>query len=164
VQAAVAADEPVVEPVDAELIFDDVLSSLSNDIQESNAQITRGALPAVAVKDIHLQQLLQNLIGNALKYRKDSESPCVHVSAKPAGSFWLFSVADNGIGIAPQFHAQIFAVFKRLHPKGGKYPGTGIGLSICQRIIERYGGKIWLESDAGQGATFHFTLPAGNPD
>jgi len=160
VQAAVAADEPVEEPVDTELIFDDVLSSLNNTIRESNAQVTRSALPAVAVKDIHVQQLLQNLIGNALKYRKDEVSPCVHVSAKPTGSFWLFSVADNGIGIAPQFHAQIFAVFKRLHPKGGKYPGTGIGLSICQRIIERYGGKIWLESDADQGATFHFTLPA----
>ena len=112
------------------------------------------------MKDVHLQQLLQNLIGNALKYRKDDERPCVHVSARPADQSWEFAVTDNGIGIAPQFHDKVFGIFKRLHGKDGKYPGTGIGLAICQRIVERYGGRIWLESDAGQGATFRFTVPA----
>ncbi len=159
VQAAVLDHEPVI-PVSAEAIFDQVVASLASAIRKSHAQVTRHALPAVAMKDVHLQQLLQNLIGNAIKYRKDNERPCVHVSARLADNWWEFAVADNGIGIAPEFHNKVFGIFKRLHVKNGKYPGTGIGLAICQRIVERYGGRIWLESEAGAGATFRFTVPA----
>jgi signal transduction histidine kinase len=102
-------------------------------------------------------QLFQNLIGNAIKYR-GLEPPKIHVSAKPRHSGWTFCVEDNGIGIDPEYAQQIFGVFKRLH--GHLYPGTGIGLAICQRIVERYGGRIWVESTLGQGSLFCFTLPA----
>jgi light-regulated signal transduction histidine kinase (bacteriophytochrome) len=159
VQAAVLDHEPLA-PVNAETVFEQVVASLAVAIGKSHARVTREALPAVAMKDVHLQQLMQNLIGNALKYRKDDERPCVHISAQLAENFWEFAVQDNGIGIAPQFHDKVFGIFKRLHGKNGKYPGTGIGLAICQRIVERYGGRIWLESKAGEGATFRFTVPA----
>jgi light-regulated signal transduction histidine kinase (bacteriophytochrome) len=159
VQAAVLDHEPLV-PVNAEAVFDQVVASLASAIRKSHAHVTRGTLPVVDMKDVHLQQLLQNLMGNALKYRKDNERPCVHVSAKLADNSWEFAVEDNGIGIAPEFHDKVFGIFKRLHGKNGKYPGTGIGLAICQRIVERYGGRIWLESQAGQGSTFRFTVPA----
>lgn len=159
VQAAVLDHEPLA-PVNAETVFEQVVASLASAIRKSHAQVTRDLLPAVAMKEVHLQQLLQNLIGNALKYRKDEERPCVHVSAQLVENFYEFAVQDNGIGIAPQFHDKVFGIFKRLHGKNGKYPGTGIGLAICQRIVERYGGRIWLESQAGEGATFRFTVPA----
>ena len=129
-------------------------------IRESNAQVTHDPLPTVAMKASHLHQLLQNLIGNALKYGKDDEPPRVHLSFREVGQFRQFAVRDNGIGIAPQYHKQVFGIFKRLHAKNGKYPGTGIGLAICQRIVERYGGRIWLESEPGKGSTFCFTVPA----
>jgi PAS domain S-box-containing protein len=159
VQAAVLDHEPLI-PVNAETVFEQVVASLGGAIRKNHARITRDPLPQVAMKDVHLQQLLQNLLGNALKYRKDEERPCVHVSAQLKENFWEFAVQDNGIGIAPQFHDKVFGIFKRLHGKNGKYPGTGIGLAICQRIVERYGGRIWLESQAGEGATFRFTVPA----
>ena len=107
---------------------------------------------------VHLSQLFQNLIGNALKYHSE-EQPVVTIQAARQGVRWLFSVRDNGIGIAPQYHERIFGLFKRLHT-GAKYPGTGIGLAICQKIVERYGGSIWVDSAEHQGATFWFTLPA----
>ena len=105
----------------------------------------------------HLQQVFQNLIGNALKYRNEDPSriPCLR---GPRGAFWCFSVQDNGIGIDPQYKEKIFGVFKRLH-HDQKYSGTGIGLAICQRVVERYGGRIWVESEPGKGATFFFTVP-----
>ena len=140
-QAAIFDDEPVT-PVQCEPVLGQVLTTLSRAISESNATITYDTLPQVAVKDVHLQQLLQNLVGNAIKYRKDSEPPRVHLAAVRSNDFWQFSVRDNGIGMARQFHDKVFGIFKRLHPKGGKYPGTGIGLAICQRIVDRYGGEF----------------------
>ena len=109
------------------------------------------------MKALHLQVLFQNLIGNAIKYRGE-DPPRIHVSATADDGYWRFRVADNGMGIEPQFHRQIFGIFKRLHTHD-KFPGTGIGLAICQRIAERYGGRIWVESEFGKGSTFFFTVP-----
>ena len=156
---AAATDNEVLKPVSTEDALRKVLSNLQGVIQESNAQVTYDPLPAVGVKEVHLQQLLQNLIGNAIKYRKDTEPPRIHAAAGMENGMWRFSIADNGIGIEPQFHDRVFGLFKRLHASGGKYPGTGIGLAICQKIVERYGGRIWLESEPDEGTTFYFTLP-----
>jgi light-regulated signal transduction histidine kinase (bacteriophytochrome) len=106
----------------------------------------------------HLQQVFQNLLSNALKYRKE-DPPEIHVSATHEGAAWRFSIRDNGIGIDPAYKEKIFGVFKRLH-RDQNYKGTGIGLAICQRVVESYGGRIWVESSAGNGATFYFTAPA----
>ena len=134
-----------------------VLSTLEPQIRARRCTISSDPLPIVRAHEIHVQQLLQNLIGNSLKYSSERD-PEIKIWAEPKGREWLFSVQDNGIGIEPQYAKQIFGIFKRLH--GRKYPGTGIGLAICQRIIERYGGNIWVESEPGRGATFRFTLPA----
>ena len=104
-------------------------------------------------------KLLQNLIGNAIKYRRDDEAPKVHVTVSSPEDHWHFIVSDNGIGIAPEFHATVFGVFKRLHSTSAKYAGTGMGLAICQKIVETCRGKIWVESTPGEGSQFHFTLP-----
>ena len=119
-------------------------------------------LPTVMADKLQIGQLLQNLIGNAIKYHGD-EPPRVHVSAEQKGNEWVFSVRDNGIGIDPQFAERIFVIFQRLHNRE-KYPGTGIGLAICKKIVERHGGRIWLESQVGSGATFYFTIPIGKGD
>jgi PAS domain S-box-containing protein len=145
--------------VDAEKVFEQVLKTLDQAMQESHAMITHDTLPSVPIKDVHLEQLLQNLIGNALKYRTENDPPQVHVSALQQGVQWHFVVQDNGIGIGPEYREKIFGVFKRLHATGEKYSGTGIGLAICRRIVESYGGRIWVESELGQGARFHFTVP-----
>ena len=146
---------------DANAAFAAALLNLETMIRDTRADICAGPLPTVRVPEIHLTQLFQNLIGNALKYRKESyppgETPRVRIEAAPqGGGQWLFSVRDNGIGIEPEYLTQIFGVFKRLH--GPNVDGTGIGLALCQRIVERAGGRIWAESKAGQGATFFFTL------
>jgi signal transduction histidine kinase len=145
--------------VDAEEVFAQVLKTLHQAAQESLATVTHDTLPSVPIKDVHLEQLLQNLIGNALKYRTENEPPRVHVSALQETGRWHFAVEDNGIGIGPEYREKIFGVFKRLHPAGERYSGTGIGLAICRRIVESYGGRIWVESELGHGATFHFTVP-----
>jgi light-regulated signal transduction histidine kinase (bacteriophytochrome) len=129
--------------------------NLNKAIQESGATITHDALPVVVANQQEMIQLAQNLLSNAIKYRSDA-SPRVHVSAEPHDGEVLFSVRDNGIGIAPQYHEQIFGVFKRLH--GKSVPGTGIGLALVKRIVEKHGGRIWVESEEGKGATFRFTL------
>jgi len=113
------------------------------------------------VRPIHLQQLFQNLISNALKYRKDDEPPRIEISAEQLDSMWQLSVRDNGIGIPSEYHTRIFGIFKRLHNRTLRYHGTGIGLAICQKIVQRYGGDIRVASVPGKGATFHFTLPSG---
>jgi light-regulated signal transduction histidine kinase (bacteriophytochrome) len=139
------------------LVMVDTLANLESAIAESGAQVTYGALPPVMVYKVHLQQLFQNLIGNALKYRSE-KSPVVHVAVERRDRQWLFSVTDNGIGIDAEYKERIFGLFKRLHT-GDEYSGTGIGLAICQRIVERYGVRIWVESEPGKGSTFYFTLP-----
>lgn len=147
-------------PLDSAEVLRRSLSNLSEAIRESGAIITHDPLPQVYMGASHLEQVFQNLIGNALKYRNE-ERPCVHIAAARQGSLWCFSVQDNGIGIDPQYKEKIFGVFKRLdHDR--KYSGTGIGLAICQRVIERYGGRIRVESQPGKGSTFYFTVP-GDP-
>jgi signal transduction histidine kinase len=133
------------------------LAQLRAAIQESGARVVCDDLPTVAADDAQLTQVFQNLIGNAIKFR-GPDPPQIRVSARREGRDWMFSVADNGIGIEPQYSDQIFVMFRRLHTK--EYPGSGIGLAICKNIIERHGGRIWFSSERGRGATFHFTLPA----
>lgn len=154
-QAANFATEDL-PPVDANVAVESALSNLQRSIDESGAVVTFESLPEVRVEEIHLVQLFQNLVGNALKYR-GGEPPRVSISAARRNASWLFSVQDNGIGIDPQYKEQIFGLFKRLHT-AADYSGTGIGLAICQKIVERYGGKIWVESIPGEGAIFHFTV------
>lgn len=143
---------------DANEAAKDAIDNLESLITRTGASIRYAGLPEVRIPPVRLTQLFQNLIGNSLKYRRDGVAPDVAFGAvrQDAGR-WLFSVKDNGIGIAPEFVGQIFGIFKRLH--GQEYEGTGIGLAICQRIVENAGGKIWAESEVGQGTTFFFTLP-----
>ena len=142
--------------VDCEAVLAGVLMNLDSSIRESGTEITHDPLPQVISDFVQLGQVFQNLIGNSIKYR-GSEPPRIHISAEEQEDFVLFSFKDNGIGIDPRYHEQVFGIFKRLH--GREYPGTGIGLALCKRIIERQGGRIWVESEAGQGATFKFTVP-----
>jgi light-regulated signal transduction histidine kinase (bacteriophytochrome) len=130
---------------------------LASAIEECQAQVTCDPLPAVIASPVHLLQLFQNLVGNAIKYRGET-APVIHVSAVADGGKWVFSVKDNGIGIEPQHTTRIFGLFKRLHGRD-RYSGTGLGLAICQKIVERYGGRIWVESEVGKGSTFLFTWP-----
>ncbi len=145
------------EPTSVEIVLDAVLDNLRSVVEESGAVVTRDSLPTVMADERQLLQLFQNLLSNAIKFR-GAQPPCVHVSAKRGAGEWLFSVRDNGIGIDPQYAGRIFVVFQRLH-NIAEYPGTGIGLAICKKIVERHGGRIWVESDLGKGATFCFTLP-----
>ncbi len=144
-------------PVDSSAVLQSALASLAEAIRENQATVTYDALPKIGMGAAHLYQVFQNLIGNALKYR-GPDPPCIHVSAARADEVWRFSVKDNGIGIDPQYSEKIFGLFKRLH-HDRTLSGTGIGLAICQRVVERYGGRIWVESEPGKGATFHFTVP-----
>ena len=146
------------EPADANEALQAALSALSGATTEARARVTSDPLPAVQVRATHLQQLFQNLIGNAIKYRSRDRVPEVHVGAKRHRMHWDFAVSDNGIGIEPEYKENIFGLFKRLHTSE-EYSGTGIGLAICQRIIDGYHGRIWVESEPGTGSTFHFTLP-----
>jgi len=135
------------------------LANLAGAITESGATVTYEPLPPLRVHSTHLRQLFQNLIGNAIKYRHRDRAPLIHVSAEREAGAWVISVKDNGIGIKPEYKEHIFGLFKRLHP-GDEYSGTGIGLAICQRIVERYNGRIWVESEAGKGSDFRFSIPA----
>jgi len=146
------------EPVDCEAALDDVLAGVSQVTEETGARVSRDPLPAVLAAPVPIRQLLRNLISNALKYRGEAP-PEVHVSATREDTTWRFTVRDNGIGIAPEHAEQVFVLFQRLHGVG-EYPGTGIGLAVCKRIVERFDGRIWVESAPGEGAAFHFTLPA----
>ena len=151
-------DGPVEQnPVsDAPLILEKALDNLASAIAESHALVTSDALPVVSMPETHLLQIFQNLIGNALKYAGDSP-PRIHVGVTVRHEDVLLFVRDNGVGIAPQFHNRVFRMFKRLH--AGPIKGTGIGLAVCKRIVEHYGGNIWIESQIGEGATFFFTIP-----
>jgi PAS domain S-box-containing protein len=140
-------------------VFNDAVALLESSIHDAEAQVVCGELPVVMGDRSQLVQLMQNLIGNGLKYHGD-KSPRVYVSAERNGNEWIFSVRDNGIGIDPKYYERIFEIFKRLHDQK-EYPGTGIGLAVCRRVVTRHGGRIWLESEAGHGSVFHFTLPEG---
>jgi PAS domain S-box-containing protein len=155
---AAKCEEGIPPSVDSERVLADVLETLRGPIDEVGATVTASKLPAVAIHGSRLAQLFQNLISNAIKYRS-KEVPSIHVTAKEQDGWCVFSVADNGIGIDPQFAEQIFGLFKRLHGRD-EYPGSGIGLAICQRVVEQYGGRIWLDqSTPGGGSTFSFALP-----
>ncbi len=150
-------------PTASEVVLERVLRSLKFMIAEGNAEVTYDPLPTVRADAVQLTQLFQNLISNAIKFRKEDELPQVHIAAIPIGageaSEWRFSVRDNGIGIDAKQADRVFIMFQRLHT-AEEYEGSGIGLAICKRIVERHGGKIWVESQPGEGATFYFTLPA----
>jgi light-regulated signal transduction histidine kinase (bacteriophytochrome) len=143
---------------DCEAVLQDTLSGLQLAIQQTGAVVTHDPLPNVMADDQQLGQLFQNLIANAIKFR-NSEPPRVHISCKQKSDAWLFSVKDNGIGIDPQYAERIFVIFQRLHTRD-EYAGTGIGLAICKKIVERHGGTIWVDSSLNKGATFYFTLAA----
>jgi signal transduction histidine kinase len=144
--------------VDCNSVITAVLESLSAGIQESGARIFVGWLPTARGWAVRLHQLFQNLIGNALKYRNPNVAPQINVWAQRDGDAWLFTVKDNGIGFDMKHADDLFVVFKRLHTSDCE--GTGVGLSVCKRIVERHGGRIWAESVPGQGSAFHFTIPA----
>jgi signal transduction histidine kinase len=148
--------------VDCNTVIVEVLLGLRPAIQESGATVTHAELPAVWADRTQVAQLFQNLIGNAIKFR-GKEPSVISLQAEKADQRWLFSVCDNGIGIAPEYAQNIFVVFQRLHARS-EYPGNGIGLAICKKIVERYGGRIWMESQAGSGSRFKFTLPGHGPD
>ena len=146
------------ESTDAMAALETALANLKAALAESGGLVEADALPAVAVHATQLQSLFQNLVGNSLKYRRPGIAPVVRISARRQDGFWLFCVADNGIGIEPAFREQIFGLFKRLHTSD-EYSGTGIGLAICKRIVEHYHGRIWVDSEDGEGCRFNFTLP-----
>ena len=141
----------------SEAALQEALTNLRTAIEESQALVTYDALPTVVAADSQVVQVFQNLVGNAIKYRGEV-APQIHVSARTTEEEWIFSVADNGIGIEPRFYERVFEIFQRLHGRG-EYEGTGIGLAICKRILQQQGGRIWVESESGKGSVFHFALP-----
>ena len=148
---------------EVEMALTQALGNLRGRISESGAVITHDPLPTIVADGTQLMQLFQNLIGNAIKFKKPNEPPKIHVGVERQDDAWLFSVQDNGIGIDPQFADRIFVIFQRLHTRD-EYLGTGMGLAICKKIVECHRGRIWVESELGQGATFYFTIPVGGRD
>ncbi len=144
-------------PADCNVVFAQARANLFTALEESGAQVSSGPLPTVLGDEVQLVQLFQNLIVNALKFR-GVNPPVVRIWAEEAGDAWTFAVQDNGIGIAPAHQERIFMIFQRLHHRA-EYPGTGVGLAICKKIVDRHGGRLWVESAEGQGATFFFTIP-----
>jgi PAS domain S-box-containing protein len=158
VYSRVNTKESPLEDVDINKIVEQTRNNLHASIEESGAVINSEPLPVVKANNLQMNQLFQNLVSNAIKFRKPDVSPVVNVSAKHAGDEWLFTVQDNGIGIDKEFSDKIFVIFQRLH-NSSEYPGTGIGLAICKRIVEKLGGHLWVESAPGEGSTFTFTIP-----
>ena len=146
------------ERVDGELVLARVLENLAPALQEADAAVTHDHLPTVTADAVQLGQVFQNLIANAVKFHKPGSRPCIHVSAERSLDGWVFSVADKGIGIEREYMERIFILFQRLHSRA-EYPGTGIGLAMCKKIVERHGGRIWLESEPGEGTIFYFSIP-----
>ena len=153
---AIDSPEDTALPIDCAEIVGYVLANLQSRVEECNAVVTHEGLPTILMAQPQLTHVFQNLIGNALKYRRE-EPPSIHISAKQQGPEWVFAVRDNGLGIERRHRELIFGLFRRLH--GAQIPGTGIGLAICKRIVEHNGGRIWVESEPGRGSTFYFTLP-----
>jgi PAS domain S-box-containing protein len=145
------------EPVDTAAVLEEVISIMRTAIDEAGATITHRGLPTFMSRPVHLRQLFQNLVSNAIKYRA-ARKLVVTVSAEVSGPDWVFSVQDNGIGISPEYQEGIFGLFKRLHART-EYAGTGLGLALCRNILALYGGRIWVESELGKGSTFRFSLP-----
>ena len=147
------------DSVDLEDVFEYAVGELAAEIDGLGAEVTRSELPTVRGIRSQLAQLLQNLISNGLKYHHPDRNPAVHVSSTRRDGDWMVRVDDNGVGIEEAYHGRIFELFKRLHAHG-EVAGTGIGLSLCRRIVHRHGGEIWVESETGVGSAFQFTLPA----
>jgi two-component system, chemotaxis family, sensor kinase Cph1 len=143
---------------DMSALFSEVTDNLQAVIRNAGAEISCERLPAIEVDRSQMRQVFQNLLENAIKYRS-AATPEIHVSATQKLNEWIFCVTDNGIGLDMQFADRIFDIFQRLHSRS-KYEGTGIGLSICKRIIERHGGRVWIDSEPGKGSSFYFSLPA----
>jgi light-regulated signal transduction histidine kinase (bacteriophytochrome) len=154
-RVATRASEP--EPTNCESVLNQVLANLETFIEGNEATVSHNPLPEVMADSTQLVQVFQNLIINGIKFHNE-KPPKIHISSGKKDSDWVFSVKDNGIGINAKYSEKIFEVFKRLHNKE-KYPGTGIGLAVCKKIVERHGGRIWVESELGKGSTFYFTLP-----
>jgi light-regulated signal transduction histidine kinase (bacteriophytochrome) len=150
------------EPTDSHAVLGEAIRNLAAAIEETHAVITSDDLPLVQADASQLVLLFQNLLANAIKFQRGN-LPRVHVSARPNNGGWLFSLKDNGIGIEAQYAERVFLIFQRLHTRD-EYSGTGIGLAVCQRIVERHGGKIWFESEPGNGTTFFFTIPNLQPN
>jgi chemotaxis family two-component system sensor kinase Cph1 len=148
---------------DVDSALNHALGNLRGRIADSGATITHDPLPTIVADGTQLMQLFQNLIGNAIKFQKPDQPPQIHIGAERQEDAWLFSVQDNGIGLDQQFGDRIFVIFQRLHTRD-EYPGTGMGLAICKKIVECHRGRIWVESELGQGATFYFTIPVGGRD
>ncbi len=149
-------------PSDCEAIFRESLINLQVAVGESGATVTHDPLPVVTGDASQLGQVLQNLLGNAIKFR-NGKIPQIHVSAEEKQGDWLFSVSDNGIGIEAQYFDTIFLIFQQLHARD-KYEGSGVGLAMCKKIVERHRGRIWVESEPAQGTTFYFTIPRDHPN
>jgi light-regulated signal transduction histidine kinase (bacteriophytochrome) len=148
-----------VETVDLGRIFDEAVFSLAKPIADAGAEVLCAELPCLHADRAQMAQLLRHLIDNAVKFRQAGRPVRISVWAERRETEWVFGVRDNGIGIAPRYHEEMFDIFRRLHSYQA-YPGSGLGLSICRRIVERHGGRIWVESAEGEGSTFYFTLPA----
>ncbi|HEX2865500.1 MAG TPA: ATP-binding protein [Ignavibacteriales bacterium] len=148
------------ELVDCRTVIEKVLSNLQLSIEESQASVSFGSLPVIAADEVQIEQLFSNLITNAIKFH-NHEKPVVRINCSFQNKSWVFSVQDNGIGIEPDYHDRIFVIFQRLHERS-EYPGTGIGLAICKKVVEHHGGRIWVDSEHGKGSTFYFTIPDHN--
>ena len=155
----VGRQETAVASTDCNQVVGQAMENLRTAILESAAVVTHGPLPRLPANGSQLQQVFHNLIGNAIKFRS-TQAPVIQISAEKNGTDWIFSVADNGIGISAEYAEQVFIIFKRMHTRT-EYPGNGVGLAICKKIIERHGGKIQAAPHAGGGTIFQFTLPAG---
>jgi chemotaxis family two-component system sensor kinase Cph1 len=156
-EVAKASDPDVTTvPVDTRAVAQLALQNLRKPIEKAGAMVSLGFLPMVYVNEEHTLRLFENLLGNAIKYRSEKRLE-IDISASRNDQEWIFSIRDNGIGIAPAYHNQIFEMFKRLHSRS-KYDGSGLGLAVCKRIIQSYNGRIWVESDVGEGSTFYFTI------
>jgi light-regulated signal transduction histidine kinase (bacteriophytochrome) len=157
----VGAGQPIHRRLMCEEILNAAIGNLGANISESGVRIEHDVLPAVLGDRMQLTQLFQNLISNAITYGRDGVVPEIQIGCHRDSTGWVFSVQDNGIGIAPEYYEKVFRMFQRLHVRE-RYPGTGIGLAICKKIVEEHHGRIWIDSKIGEGTTFFFTLPHAN--